>query len=89
VFTGGERQAVVGLFLVKDLLRHTPDGSVSLGQLQMRPLPRWAGVGFKVYVWGLGLGQGWDSCTCSHCQGGWGWGGVGRGLMLMGRGIVP
>ncbi|KAF6257370.1 hypothetical protein COO60DRAFT_1233997 [Scenedesmus sp. NREL 46B-D3] len=40
VFTGGDRQCVVGLFLVKDLLRHKPDGSVSLGQVQMRPLPR-------------------------------------------------
>jgi hypothetical protein len=43
VFAGGDRQAVVGLFLVKDLLRHKADGSVSLGQLQMRPLPRWVG----------------------------------------------
>jgi hypothetical protein len=40
VFTGGDRRAVVGLFLVKDLLRHKADGSVSLGQVQMRPLPR-------------------------------------------------
>lgn len=33
----------MGLVLVKDLLRHSPDGSVALGQLQMRPLPRWGG----------------------------------------------
>ncbi|WIA23214.1 hypothetical protein OEZ86_010102 [Tetradesmus obliquus] len=40
VFTGGDRRSIVGLVLVKDLLRHAPDGSVALGQLQMRPLPR-------------------------------------------------
>jgi hypothetical protein len=40
VFTGGDRRSVVGLFLVKDLLRHKADGSVMIGQVQMRPLPR-------------------------------------------------
>lgn len=58
----------MGLVLVKDLLRHSPDGSVALGQLQMRPLPRWGGDG--------GGGAAVVVCRCelkhAHLLQGWG-----------------
>lgn len=41
IYSRGNRQNIIGLVLVKDLLRHKPDAGVVVANIRMRSIPRY------------------------------------------------